>query len=113
MRILALISIALLLGSCQSVYSVDDLRDPGMKGIILKKTRTTDSYFLYLQSTNGEQSKIEITSQAYMLVGEGDSLPLTAMTEMGSEVGEIDEEAAREGDGSEFTTPDPEEGEED
>ena len=109
---LCLLFLVLAATGCSSILTDDDLRSYDYKGIVVKKTRTADEYYLHVQRPDGEQVKYEVSKVAYGLLGEGDSLPIASAKE--EAVGEIDEESVREGDGSEFTNPDaPSEGEDD
>jgi hypothetical protein len=101
MRTIVCLSFLVLAAGCSSVLGPEDLRDPGMRGMVLKKVREAGGYFLFV-AEGGEQRKIEVSVEAYRLIGEGDSLPLSGEVESPDEVEEIDEEAAREGDSSEF-----------
>lgn len=94
----------LLLAGCSGALGPGDLRSFDHRGMVLEKSRTRDAFYLHVQKPSGEQVKLEVTEDAYRLVGQGDALPLTGEAPAGP-VEDIDEESAREGDGSQYRSP--------
>ncbi len=102
MKFLAAAVLALSFCGCSGALGPDDLKSSGMEGIVLKKTESGGDFFLHVRLPSGDQETYKVTGEAYRLVGEGDSLPVSeSLTSGGPE--EIDEESAREGDSRAFT----------
>ncbi len=105
----ALAALILISGGCSGALGPDDLRSGDLKGVVIRKSRTEGDYFIHVRLASGDQATEEVTADAYRMVGEGDSHPLseTAAEPQGSE--EIDEETAKEGDPGAFKKPEDDE----